>query len=439
MHVLFLAMNSLWHRRLASALTVVGISLSVALYVGVNKTREATKDAFSGAISRVDLIVGPRSGSLSLLLYSVFHVGSPTHNVSMKAVNYAKSRPEVAWVVPFSLGDGYRGFPVVGTLPEFFEHFKIRDASSLRLKQGRIFAANNEVVVGSEVASDQGIKLGDKLVLSHGHTEDGDGFEKHEDHPFAVTGVIESTGTPVDRSVYVSLEGLGEIHKDLLMVGKSGEKSHGSHDHEEEHEHEHDDHDHASFTTKDGKISVNYVSGFFVGARNRMDSLMLQREINNWNGEALMAILPGFAMAELWKNLAIFETAMSIVSMSVVITGIIGLFVSLLLLSGQRQREMVILRAIGAGPKSIFMLLAGEAVVLVLAAIIFGVVVMYAGLWMLSPWIEHRFSVHLSLSGVNSNDLLFAGALLMMGAAVGVIASLKAYRSAMHDGLATRF
>ena len=440
-----LAIRSLWHRRLATAMTVIAISLSVALFVGVNKTREATRDAFGGAISRVDLIVGPRTGTLSLLLYSVFHVGSPTHNISMKSVQYAASKPQVAWVVPFSLGDGFRGYPVLGTTPEFFERYKYRNAESIRFSDGKAFAGDAEVVIGSDVAQTLGLKLTDKIVLSHGHTEDGDGFEKHDDHPFTVIGITAATGTPIDRTVFVSLVGLGEIHRGIGEA--SGSKT--AHEPEDDHHHDHDvaqavhdDHDehaHGSFAEKDGQIVVTSVSGFFLGAKNRMESLNLQSDLNTWKDEALLAIIPGVAMAELWKNLSIFETAMSVVSFSVVITGVLGLFVSLLILSGQRQREMMVLRAVGAGPKTIFMLLAGEAVCLVFAGIALGFGVMYGAMWVLSPWIEKKFAVTLALSGVGTYDLMFSAGLLVVGALVGVLASVRAYRAAMYDGLATKF
>ncbi|MEI6397184.1 MAG: FtsX-like permease family protein [Pseudomonadota bacterium] len=428
--ILFLAVRSVWHRRIPTILTMLSISLSVALFVGVEKTKDATRDAFSGAISRVDLIVGPRTGSLSLLLYSVFHVGSPTHNVSMKSVEYARSRPEVNWVVPFSLGDGFRGFPVVGTTPDFFERYKYRDGYSISLSTGHVFAGDSDVVVGSAVAQTLGLHLGDRVVLSHGHTEDGDGFEKHEDHPFELVGIIAPTGSPLDKSVYVSLVGLGEIHRGLGGIGE--------HDGDEGDSDKHHD-DHGSFEEKDGKLVVTSVSGFFLGAKNRMDSLNLQRTINTYDGDALLAILPGMAMGELWKNLSMFETALSVVSFFVVVAGVLGLFVSLYIISGQRQREMMVLRAVGAGPSAIFALLAGEALCLVAGGVVLGSGVMYIGMNILKPWIETKFSVNLNVSGIKSQDLIFAGCLLMVGCLVGVLSSVKAYRSAMHDGLGTKF
>ena len=445
--IFFLALKSVWHRRVPTILTMLSISLSVALFVGVEKTREATRDAFSGAISKVDLIVGPRTGTLSLLLYSVFHVGSPTHNVSMKAVEFARSQPEVDWVVPFSLGDGFRGFPVVGTTPDFFSHYKYGDGRAVGFLHGHAFAGESDVVLGASVAQSLGLRLGDKIVLSHGHTEDGDGFERHEDHPFEVVGVLASTGSPLDKSVYVSLVGLGEIHRGLGGAHDNAHDSaHDSHHSEVKNHQENsptdDDHhheEHSSFEEKEGHLVVTSVSGFFLGAKNRMDSLILQRTLNTYEGDALLAILPGMAMAELWKNLSMFETALSVVSFFVVVAGVLGLFVSLYIISGQRQREVMVLRAVGAGPLAVFSLLAGEAVCLVMGGIFLGGGAMYVGIAMLRPFIERKFSVALTVSGIGSQDLIFAVCLLIVGCLVGVLSSLKAYRSAMHDGLGTKF
>lgn len=453
MNVFFLALKSLWYRRLTSGLTVVAIALSVALFIGVGKIKDATQDAFSGAISRVDLIVGPRTGNLSLLLYSVFHVGYPSHNVSMKAVDYVKSNDQVEWVVPFSLGDGFKGFPVVGTTTEFFSRYKVKDGESIKFSAGAAFGKDSEAVIGEDVAQSQGLKVGDKIILSHGHSEEGDGFEKHDEHPFTVVGITQFTGTPIDRSVYVSLEGLGAIHEvepasKASMTPDVRGKNQQSHDHDNDHDdhddHAHDhggdhEHDHSSFASEDGKVLVKFVSGFFVGAKSRMSSLALQRTINTWEGEALLAIMPGVAMAELWKNLSIFEVALSIVSALVVLAGMIGLFVSLLILSSQRRHEMVVLRAIGAGPSTIFTMLAGEALAIVIAAIVTGMGGMYLGILALRPWLEKKFAVDLPLSGVNFSDMKFSATLLVVGAVVGIVSSIRTYRTAMHEGLTTKF
>ena len=436
--IMILAIRSLWHRRIPTVLTIISISMSVALFVGVDKIREATRDAFGGAISKVDLIVGPRTGTISLLLFSVFHVGSPTHNITLKALEFAAAQPEVAWVVPFSLGDGFHGASVVGTTPEFFEHYKYRDGTSMVYSLGHVFSGDSEAVIGSDVAEKQHLALGDKMVLSHGHTEDGDGFEKHEDHPFTVTGVLAVTGTPIDKSVFVTLGGLGEIHREIGADTPHAEDHHEDSGHDDpQHEGEH--HDHGSFREENGKLIATSVSGFFLGAKNRMDSLNLQRTLNTWDGDALLAILPGMAMGELWKNLSIFETAMSLISFCVVVAGMLGLFVSLYILSGQRQREMTVLRAVGAGPVTIFTMLAGEAVCLVIGGIGVGTGVMYGGLYWLRPWIEKKFSISFPISGVSRSDIMFAAILLGVGCVAGVLASFTSYRAAMREGLATRF
>ncbi|MBX2973738.1 MAG: hypothetical protein KF797_11580, partial [Flavobacteriales bacterium] len=115
-----LALASLWNRRLTAGLTVIVVALSVSLLLGVERLRNDARESFASTVSRTDLIVGARSGPVQLLLYSVFHIGDATNEVSWPAVQRIAARQEVAWVVPLSLGDSHRGFRVVGTTPDFF-------------------------------------------------------------------------------------------------------------------------------------------------------------------------------------------------------------------------------------------------------------------------------------------------------------------------------
>jgi putative ABC transport system permease protein len=416
-------------------MTALAIAISVALFSGVNKVRSATRDAFSGAISKVDLIVGPRSGSLSLLLYSVFHVGTPSHLISMESMQLVSKMDGVDWVVPFNLGDGFKGYAVVGTTPELFNRYKFGFGESTRFATGQSFSTDHDVVLGYEVSGTLGLKIGDKIVLSHGHTEDGDGFEQHENHPFTVVGILSPSGTPLDKSVFVSMAGLHAIHEGIQADHSKGD--HSKKDLDDDHAHE--SHGHGDSDDEHHELASQKISGFFLGTKERSRALSLQREINNLKSDALLAIMPGLTLSELWKNLSIFETSLSVISLSVVISGLLGLFVSLYILSGQRRQEMMVLRAVGGGPFAILGLLAGESVFLVLLGIIAGYGFMAGSLAVLAPWIEKRFSVVMRFSMLSKEDLYFCGAMLIVGCIAGIISSIGAYRSAMKDGLGSRF
>ncbi len=140
----------------------------------------------------------------------MFRIGNATNNIRWDSYRALAQRPEVAWTIPLSLGDSHRGFRVLGTTPEYFEHFRFGRDRRLELAQGRLFEDSHDAVLGADVAAKRGYQSGDSIVIAHGA---GDvSFSLHDDHPFRVVGVLARTGTPVDRTVHVTLEGMDAVH-----------------------------------------------------------------------------------------------------------------------------------------------------------------------------------------------------------------------------------
>src|SRR6476661_9942436 len=212
MIVLRLALQSLRNRWVTALLTVLAIAVSVVLLLGVEKIRTGARQSFADTISGTDLIVGARSGSLNLLLYSVFRIGNATNNVTWKSYEDIAKRPEIDWIVPISLGDSHHGFRVLGTTPEYFTRYKYRHGQSLAFSDGKPFSDLFDAVIGADVAQALGYKVGDEIVVAHGVGSIW--FVEHKDKPFHVSGILAKTGTPVDRTVHVSLEAIEAIHVD---------------------------------------------------------------------------------------------------------------------------------------------------------------------------------------------------------------------------------
>ena len=234
-----LAWKSLLNRRLTAGLLVASVAMSVMLLVAVDRIRTETKTSFINTISGVDLVVGARGGPLNLLLYAVFRVGDATSNISWESYQLVAARPEVAWSVPLSLGDAHRGYRVLGTTDDYFVHYRYGRDRALAFETGKPFADAQEAVLGAEVAATLGYALGDGIVVSHGI---GDvSFVHHDDAPFTVAGILAYTGTPVDRTVHVSLAGIEAMHSE------PGEHDHGQDGHsgdEDDHRDEHVDGEH---------------------------------------------------------------------------------------------------------------------------------------------------------------------------------------------------
>ena len=337
--ILRLATGSLRARSLTVAMTVLAIGLSVALFLGVEKVRTGAKASFADTISETDLIVGARSGSVQLLLYSVFRIGNATNNVTWESYQDIAARPEVEWIVPISLGDSHRQFRVMGTNSGFFKHYKYRRGQSLRFQEGALMDDLLDAVVGYDVARTLGYSVGSPIVVAHGIAS----FTEHKDQPFRVSGILEKTGTPVDRTVIVSMEAIEAIHVDW----KSGAQIPGQSTPVE--------------TIRQMDLKPKAVTAALVGVKSPLQIFTLQRDINDYSEEPLLAVLPGVALQELWGIVGVAETALLAVSVMVVVTALIGMMATIFSSLNERRREMAIFRAMGASPFAILGMLVLEA------------------------------------------------------------------------------
>ena len=208
--IIGLAWRSLMNRKGSALLTILAVALSVALFLGVDKARNGARAGFDNTISGTDLIVGAPTGQINLLLYSVFRLGNATAEISWQTYQDVQAREDIAWTIPVSLGDSHRGFRVMGTSDAYFEHYKFGEGRSLQLQEGDRFDDIYDAVIGAGIAQELGYEVGTEIVLTHGLGSGG--LSDHEDRPFVVAGVLEPTGTPVDQTIHIPLEGMTAIH-----------------------------------------------------------------------------------------------------------------------------------------------------------------------------------------------------------------------------------
>ena len=516
-----LAWKSLLNRRLTAGLTVASVAMSVALLVAVDRIRAETKASFVNTISGVDLVVGARGGPLNLLLYAIFRVGDATSNISWESYQLIAERPEVAWSVPLSLGDAHRGYRVLGTNGDYFVRYRYGRDRALAFEAGKPFATAREAVLGTEVAVALNYAVGDEIVVSHGIGEVS--FVHHDDAPFTVSGVLAYTGTPVDRTVHVSLAGIEAMHSE------SGGQDHGHDDHEgdesrhdhaddhaEDHhdadrgdhhedghhedshhaaaDHREDDHhadhheadhregnhheadhagdhhddaphaadhdlhadhhaaaDHADHQEDDHRDAEDHhdhaagvepvpgaITACLVGLHSRPLALRLQRFVNEYDGEALMAIVPGVTLQQLWDLVSVAETALISVAVLVVIAGLIGMTTMLLAGLAERRREMAVLRAVGAGRGWVFALLIVESAMLAAAAAIVGVAAAHGLMFAGRAVLEDRFGLALAGGAPGFFDLAVVVGVTLAGVLAAAFPAWRAYRYSLADGLAVR-
>jgi putative ABC transport system permease protein len=414
-----LALRSLWNRRTTAALTVSAIAISVALLLGVQLLRTAARESFANTVSGVDLIVGARSGPLNLLLYSVFRVGDATANVSWASYQKIAHHPDVAWTIPISLGDSHRGFRVMGTDANYFEHYRFAGGRALMFSTGVPCADLYDAVLGSDVARTLGYHVGDAIIVSHGLGNVS--FAEHKDKPFRVAGILAPTGTPVDRTVHVSLQAITAIHIDWQtgMQAPAGFRVSA-----------------ADARLRD--LTPDSITALLVGMRSRVMTFTMQRAINDYRQEPLLAILPGVTLSQLWDLVGIADTALMIVAAFVVLAGLLGMLTAILTSLNERRREMAILRSVGARPRHVFTLLVAEAGLLAALGVMAGVCLTYLLLLAGRPVLQKRFGIFVGVTGLSGYDLAILGAIVLAGLLMGLLPAFRAYRNTLSDGLQIR-
>ncbi len=418
MAILSLAWQSLRNRRSTASLTVISIALSVTLLVGVERLRTEARASFANTLSGTDLIVGARSGPVQLLLYTVFRIGDATNNMSWQSYQDIIAHPRVAWSVPISLGDSHRGFRVLGTTSDYFDRYRYARDRQLAVAEGQRFADLYDAVIGAEVAEQLGYRLDDSIVIAHGASDVS--FARHDDKPFRVAGILARTGTPVDRTVHVSLEAIEAIHVDW----QSGAPMPG-----------------ISISAEQARtmdLTPKVITGALVGLKSKVATFQVQRFVNEYPQEPLSAILPGVALSQLWDLIGIAENALLIVSIFVVVVGLFGMLTALLTSLNERRREMAILRSVGARPGHVFALIMGEAGFLTLLGALLGLSLLYILLLTGQPLIESRFGIFIAIGGLSGHELILLGAVVSAGFLVGSIPSYRAYRLSLADGLSVR-
>lgn len=404
--LLGIARRSAWNRRSTLAWVVVSLALATALLWTLERLRHDIRHSFSQSVSGVDLIVGARSSPVQLMLFSVFHIGSVPQSMSMDSVQQLSQHRSVSWVVPLSLGDSHRGFPVLGTTPAYFQHFAYGDKQPLALQQGAVFAGNldglYEAVIGAEVAHKMGYGLGQRITLGHGmhdhdHDHEVEEADEHADKPFKVVGILAPTGTPVDRTVHVSLQALQALHLDWV----AGTPMPGGQIPADQ--------------ARKFNLEPEEVTAALVGLKSRAAVFNVQRFVNQYEAEALMGVMPGVALGELWSVLGVGENALLAVSALVALVSVVSLMAVVLAGLNERRRELAVLRAVGAGPRHVLGLLTLEGVWVTCAGVVLGVLLAQAGMALATPWLQQSLGIRLQMAVPLPTQLALAGAVFLAG------------------------
>ena len=405
-----LTLKSILSRKLTTILLILSISLSSLLLIGVQKIKKSAKESFSHSISGTDLIVGPRSGEIQLLLYTVFRKGNAITNMSWESVQHIKTLKKVKWVVPISLGDSHKNYPVLATTQNYFNYYKYGKKQSLIFAAGKPFNNYNHVVIGAEIARKLNYKINDKILLAHGRSQRN--LQIHKEIPFKIVGILNQTGTPIDKTLHIPLTGMTAIHL------KPAEKKLLQSKHLQ--------------PTID--LTPNSVTSCLVGLSSKFHIFNIKQQITNWKAEPLMAILPGAVLAQLWGSISTFDIAFYAISILVTIITFLSLLVSLFMSLQQRQKELQILRSLGAHPSQLFLLLILEATFICIVGVLCGFLLLLIIGNTFKPFLEQKMGLILSLNILSGTEVALGFAIILCGAIISSIPAYLAYQKGKSIG-----
>lgn len=418
-----MALASAASRKWILAISLISIGISSAVILSVAQIRADVRNSFASAINGVDLIVGSRDSPTELLMYTVFGLGQASRSMPFSTAQTIAELPGVAWVIPIQLGDFYNDSPVMGTESSFFKRVRVAN-QALTFASGREFTQENDVVIGSDVAKNSRLAIGEKIILSHG--TNGPLAEKHTDSPFQVVGILKATGTPIDRKVIVSLEGFERMHIgwELGLSPKTLQAQLGmpatSPDPSE---------------TPKKVEKPSRVTALFVGLTSPARVFGIKRTVERMNGSSLMAVMPGVTLAKLWKMLAIGESALLFVGWLTAVSAMLSATAITMLSLQSRRRELAIWRSLGARPGALLSLVLAESVGIMLAGVVLGYALLQLLIFAGSSDLRALTGVGLHHSLPTKETWAMLMGLIVTAFAAGFIPAIQAYRWSLQDSL----
>jgi putative ABC transport system permease protein len=434
MNNLRLAWKNLISQPLSMTLTLTLFALGVGLTALLLLLNKQLSDTFEKNLAGIDVVMGAKGSPMQLILCNMYHVDVPTGNIPLTSAKpfLNPKHPLIAQAIPLSLGDSYKGFRIVGTLPEFVGLYKGT------IETGQLWQKPLEVTIGKAVADRAGLSVGVTFNSNHGLTTDG---EAHDHAAFKVVGIFAPTGTVLDQLIVTSCESIWEVHEHAEAEQAEEDDDHKDHDHAD-HNHDHD-HDHDTPSVTDPRTALlqadssHDITSLLVKFKVRnVQSLNFQRNINENTG--MQAATPALEINRLFEQMGVGEKALR--SLAFVIIGVSGLSIFIALFNSLKERryELALMRVMGAGRRRLWILIILEGLLLSGIGFIIGIALSHTAMEVLAAYMSDAYRY--SLTGrlwLREEWWLLIGALLI-GFAAAVLPALSAYRTDISKTLTRR-
>jgi putative ABC transport system permease protein len=400
MKTIALAWRFLWSRPLSAGLNLLLLSLGLASLSFVLLASHQIDKAFERDLAGIDVVVGAKGSPMQLILSGVFHIDAPTGNVPLAAVRQLEQHPQVAQLIPISLGDSYRGFRIVGSTPDYLTHY------SAAFAQGGIWSTPMQAVLGAQVAAQTGLKVGDRFAGSHGLAGGGD---SHGQTPYVVSGVLAPGGSVLDRLVLTALDSVWQVHEN-----------------------------HTALDAEDRKLMEDEreVTLALIRYRTPLAAVTFPRFVNSTT--EMQAAAPALEITRLLKLIGVGTDVLRALAAVLLLTAGLSVFIALWSAVRERRADLALLRMLGAPPRKVAALLLCEALWLALLATLIGVLagqeLMAALAWML------QLDKSVLISGLAWPAELWSVPALAVGVALlsAMLPAWEAYRANVFELLQSR-
>lgn len=386
MNIFKLSLKNIFNKPLSSTISLALLILGIGIISLLLQLNTLIKDQMDNNLKGIDMVVGAKGSPLQLILSSVYHIDSPTGNISLEEAEKISKNRMVGSSIKLLYGDNFKGYRIVGTEKKFIELY------NGKIKKGKNLSKPFEVLVGSKVYSKLKIDIGDDLISSHGLRETG---ESHDDKSFKVVGLLEPSNSVIDQLIITLPQSVWDVH--------------GNHHHEEEHEHDPDEeHQH------DGRE----ITAMLIKFKSPMNIIQFPRQINETTN--LQAAVPSYEISRLFKLFGFGIETLSYLAYLIIVVSGFSLFINLFNSMRERKYEMALIRTLGASRLQLSTMIIFESIILTISGFILGLLFSRFGVMFVSSLMEESINYNLSSFRILNEEYW----LLLLSVIIGLLASL---------------
>ena len=394
MNIFKLSLKNIFNKPLSSTISLALLILGIGIISLLLQLNTLIKDQMDNNLKGIDMVVGAKGSPLQLILSSVYHIDSPTGNISLEEAEKISKNRMVGSSIKLLYGDNFKGYRIVGAEKKFIELY------NGKIKKGKNLSKPFEVLVGSKVYSKLKIDIGDDLISSHGLRETG---ESHDNQSFKVVGLLEPSNSVIDQLIITLPQSVWDVH--------------GNHDHEEEHEHDHEEeheHDHNEEHQHDDRE----ITAMLIKFKSPMNIIQFPRQINETTN--LQAAVPSYEISRLFKLFGFGIETLSYLAYLIIIVSGFSLFINLFNSMRERKYEMALIRTLGASRLQLSTMIIFESIILTISGFILGLLFSRFGVMFVSSLMEESINYNLSSFKILNEEYW----LLLLSVIIGLMASL---------------